>query len=103
MTQRTASTDAYAARRAALFARTTTDTLITSLRTIVAQQNTDPSRELNKTRSWIIDELERRYPAADAAVQTAFDQADATQQETGEVVEVDYVAVLIDAIRTTKS
>lgn len=43
---------------------------------------------LNQSRSWIIEELEARYPAASAAVEAAFEAGD----------DVDYDAVLINAI-----
>lgn len=103
MTQNTTQNDPYAARQAALFARATTATLITSLRTIVAKQQTVTSRELSLTRIWIIDELERRYPAAARAVEAAFAQSIEHEEATGVYVEINYVEVLIDAIRTTQS
>lgn len=46
---------------------------------------------LNMVRSWTIEALELRYPAASQAVEAAFDNA-------ADDEEVDYVAVLLAAI-----
>ncbi len=75
-------------RLAALFSRATTPALIQSLRTLDGQT---PSPERNQARAWIIGELERRHPAAEAAVAAAF------EADNGPV---DYVAVLLAAIPT---
>lgn len=78
----------------ALTARQSTPALVVSLRMVEAKLNTltpaaDDAQALRLTRSWIITELEARFPAASDAVEAAFDAAD----ETGE--DVDYVAVLL--------
>lgn len=77
-----------------LFARTTTPALVLSLRTLDATVTT-PERRWARAKT--IEELERRYPAASAAVEAAFDAAE-TRIEAGEDVQVDYAAVLIAAI-----
>jgi hypothetical protein len=86
-----------AERLAALFARTTTDTLITSLRALTALGQ-DASGEERWARAKTIEELERRYPAAGEAVGAAYLAAEIEMQRDGKVVEVDYVEVLLDAI-----
>lgn len=83
-----------AARLAALFARTSTPALVTSLRTLDATATT---AERRWARAKTIEELERRYPTASAAVEAAFEAAE-LRIEAGEDVEVDYAAVLIAAI-----
>ncbi len=84
-------------RRRALFARTTTATLIQSVKILEALLVTGKaSREEIMVRAWTIDELEQRHPAASLAVQEAFEAAETAP---GEYVEVDYVAVLIANIQ----
>lgn len=78
-------------RLTALFRRATTAALIESLRTLDAQPS-DPHR--NQARTWTIQELERRYPTAEAAVTAAFEAAGDAR--------VDYVAVLVAAIPTNR-
>lgn len=70
-----------------------TATLVTALRTIETAGAETPEEKL--VRAWIIDALEERYPAAGAAVQAAFDAADADMVAGREPAEVDYVAVLL--------
>lgn len=88
------------ARRKALFAKATNQTLITSLVTV---EELPRDQETSIMRSWLIDELEQRFPAASELVEQAFADADAEEQATGEMVAVDYVKVLVDAIRATQS
>jgi hypothetical protein len=88
------------ARMAALFARTTTPTLITSLLTL-ATIGERSSAEERWVHAQIISELERRHPTADAAVEAAFLAAETEMERTGEYVEVDYVGVLLAAIEAT--
>lgn len=80
-----------AARKAALFAKTTDAALIGALHILEAQ--TELTGDERWVRAQTIDELERRHPAASAAVEQAFLESDATGAE------VDYVAVLVAAIR----
>ncbi len=54
-----------------------------------------PGSEHIVLRAWLISEVERRYPAASAAVAQAYIDAEATLE--GEGTEVDYVAVLLAA------
>jgi hypothetical protein len=84
------------ARRTALMARTPTTTLVDALRALEATDARTPEERL--VRSWTIDELERRHPAASAAVEAAYEAAEATEAKTGQAVEVDYVAVLLAVI-----
>jgi hypothetical protein len=82
----------------ALTAAQPTATLVTSLRAIV-----DPKTpEERMVHAWIIDALEERYPAAGAAVEKAFDEAEQKAIMSGELAhpaeDVDYVAVLLAAI-----
>lgn len=84
------------ARAAALLARTPTATLVTSLRMLAATPH--PDAEHRMVHAWTIEELERRYPAASAAVEAAFD-ADEVKLAAGiDTPGVDYVAVLLAAI-----
>ncbi len=83
-----------AAKLTALFARSSTRTLVESLRTLDATPRTP---DHSWARAKPIAELDRRYPAASTAVEAAFEAAE-LRTEAGEDVEVDYVAVLIAAI-----
>lgn len=69
-----------------------TPQLVTVLTMIDAKPS---SPENSLIRHWLIDEVERRFPAASDAVGAAFEAADAQEQATGKTVAVDYVAVLI--------
>lgn len=80
-----------ATRLANLFARTGTPALVLSLRTLDATATT-PERRWARAKT--IEELERRYPAAAAAIEAAFEDAE-IRIEAGEDVQVDYAAVLI--------
>lgn len=85
------------AKAHAFTARQSTPALVTSLRMVEAQLDTlpavsDDAQALRLTRSWVIVELEHRFPAASDAVDAAFAAAD----ETGG--DVDYVVVLLDHI-----
>lgn len=82
----------HKARLAAVLARTGTPALVTALVALEAQPS---SVERNMARAWTIDELERRFPAASAAVQDAFETAERAEAAGGAYVEVDYVTVLI--------
>lgn len=82
------------AKLAALFARSSTPALVTSLLTLDAAKS---SPERNWARAKTIGELERRFPEAAAAVEQAFDAAE-TDIEQGGTGDVDYVAVLVAAI-----
>lgn len=82
-------------RRAAVFARTATPQLCASLRTIETMPATAETRQ---ARVWLIDELERRHPAASEVVQREFEQAERDERSSGAAVEVDYVDVLVTAI-----
>lgn len=92
-----------AARRQSLFAKTTTAAMVLALRTLDAI--TEPTEEQSMARAWTIEELERRYPEASAAVEKAFDDAAITEAACAPnptIVEVDYVAVLLAAIPEVK-
>lgn len=83
----------HQAQRKALFARTTSATLVTAVKTLdELLKSGKASQEHIMSRAWTIDELEERFPAASDAVQAAFEAAETAP---GEYVEVDYVAVLL--------
>ena len=84
-------------RRKALFTRTTSVTLINSLRILEARAVAgELSQDETIARAWTIDELEMRFPAASIAVGNAFEAA---ENAPGGYVEVDYVAVLLANIQ----
>jgi len=58
----------------------------------IETQDFDQCQALTLTRSWVIQVLEERYPAAEAAVGNAFEAAEATGED------IDYTATLIAAI-----
>lgn len=90
-----------ATRLAALFARTTDAVLATSLRSIEADLANDPKLSVDdavRARAWIIAELERRHPEANAKIDAVFAAAVAQEDKTGEHVHVDYVETLLAAI-----
>lgn len=60
-----------AARKAALFAKTTTPALIGAL--LILEAQTTLTGEERWVRAQTIEELERRFPEASAAVEAAFD------------------------------
>lgn len=73
-----------------------TPMLVQTLRIADAQTTEEiakhvPNPELRQARAWMIQELERRFPAASDAVQAAFDAAELAGGDD----EVDYVAVLL--------
>lgn len=82
-------TTTHAQRLAAIHAKASARVLAGSLRILDAKAKM--TSDENRARHWIIQELERRFPAADAAVEAAF--AAAAPDE-----DVDYVKVLLDAI-----
>ena len=84
----------------ALTAKQSTDNLILGLRML----DTASTAEERLVRSWIITELEERYPAASAAVGAAFDAAEEVvmNDPEAEYPEVDYTTVLINAIREVR-
>lgn len=89
--------ETHEARRKALFARTTSATLIQSLRMLeVLIMSGKATPEEHMARAWTIDELEMRFPAASIAVGDAFEAA---EMAPGKYVEVDYVAVLLANIK----
>lgn len=69
-----------------------TPALISALRLLEATAPRTPETIL--VRVTMIEELERRYPAAAAAVLAAFEAEDAAFERGEEVPSVDYVAVL---------
>lgn len=86
----------HEARRQALFAKTTDQALALALRTLDAI--TEPTEEQRMARAWTIDELERRYPEASAAVEKAFADAAIAEAAGAEGGEVNYGAILLAAI-----
>lgn len=88
--------ETHEARRKALFARTTSATLVeslTMLEALLVSSNATPEHLM--ARAWTIDELEERFPAASLAVGAAFEAAETA---VGGYIEVDYVAVLLASI-----
>lgn len=83
-------------RKQALFARARTPQLIGSLRILGAKKNLSGDERL--TVAWIREELGRRHPHAEQALEEAFDAASAQEERTGQYVHVDYDAVLLGAI-----
>lgn len=75
-------------RRAALLARSSDRVLVDALRALGARRRL--TADQRTARTWLIEELERRHPAASAAVEAAFDAAETTDPPD----DVDYVAVL---------
>lgn len=97
-------TQTQKARLQAIMRLTPVDALLTSLLAVEASmppvdpENPEPRRVAAMVRAWTIEELERRYPAASNAVQSAFDAAGEAELKTGESVHVDYVHVLVEAV-----
>lgn len=88
-------TDAARARLIAHIAAQPTHILATMLPVV----DTATGPEAAMVRAYMIEELERRYPAASAAVAAAFDAETAAIIAGNEdVAEVDYVAVLLENI-----
>jgi hypothetical protein len=85
-------------RLRAIFAKSSTATLIESLCHLEEVTKRKPTRETVLSRSWTISELERRFPEAEAAVERAFDENEARIAAGEDPDEVDYVAVLLAAI-----
>lgn len=83
----------------ARIAETRTALLVTSLIALDAQDST-PERNLVRAR--MIEELERRFPQADAAVQAAFTADEVLLEQGVDTPGVDYVAVLVAAIPATE-
>lgn len=88
----------------ALAARKSTEALLLSLSTLVPKvkaarekasisRNYDECQVLNLMASWVVHELEERYPAAADAVNDAFDAAG------DDDAELDYDALLIAEVR----
>lgn len=82
----------------ALTAAQSTDNLVLSLRVL----DTASTPEERMVRAWIIDELEKRYPAASAAVQAAFEADEALLIAGVDTPGVDYTDVLVTAIRKVR-
>jgi hypothetical protein len=73
-------------------------TLIETLRHLDGIANTKPTSEILMSRSWVISELERRFPEADEAVARAYEE-DAVKVAAGaDPTDIDYVNILIAAI-----
>lgn len=94
------TTQNLTARKATLFAKATDTVLINAL-TIHAAKDAKTAED-RQVHAWIIDELERRFPAAAKVVEQAFDAAAEQEEKTGEYVHVDYAAVLTAAIAATR-
>jgi hypothetical protein len=88
---------ATAQKLAALFAKSSTPTLVTSLLALDAMP---AAPEHSWARAKTIEELERRFPAAAEAVEAVFEEAENRIIAGEDVPDVDYVAVLIAAIPT---
>lgn len=85
-------------RLAHLMAQTSTPALVTSL---LALDATAPrSREESMAFTWTINELERRFPEASAAVGAAYEEDERRLMAGEDGQEVDYVAVLLAHIPT---
>lgn len=83
-------------RRKALFAQTTSATLVESLLILEPLLKSGTATgEQRMARAWTIDELEERFPAAAAAITAAFDAAEVAALFRVPYVEVDYVAILL--------
>jgi hypothetical protein len=69
-------------------------------RTLAGEDLSNEDRQAhNLSRSWIINELEARFPAAAFAVETAFMSEEmASRRGDEDVPDVDYVAVLLTNI-----
>lgn len=93
---------ALKARAAKLVGSLSTEQLITSLTPLDDDYKAGTAGpEARMIRSWIIAELEQRFPAASDAVDKVFYE-DALRVERGEDgPEIDYVAVLLAAIKDT--
>ena len=88
-------------RRRALLAKSATPALVDALQTLELKLQPGRADEFERmTRAWIIDELERRFPAASDAVNDAFEKSETDFMAGGEYVEVDYVGVLVANIPT---
>lgn len=75
---------------------TSTAQLIADLRDL--DKLTEPTEEQRIARRDLIQEIERRHPAAATAVARAFLNATIHEERTGERVHVDYVTTLVSAI-----
>lgn len=83
--------EALNAQMDALTARTPTLALVLAGRALEAEA---PSPVRNLALARTIEELERRYPDASAAVDKAYAEADRKMVETGEFVDVSTIEVL---------
>lgn len=81
-----------------IYRSASTATLIESVRHLEQAVNTKPTPELRLTRSWVITELERRYPEASDAVDRAFEEDEIRVAAGADPTEIDYVGILIAAI-----
>jgi hypothetical protein len=63
----------------------------------LSAQDAEPSLRL--VRSWLITELEKRFPAASAHIDRLFQEAEALLEAGGEYAEVDYAGQLAAAVR----
>lgn len=86
------------ARLKDLLAKTGTAALIISLRVLDDEAKTAPTQETLLVRAWTIDELERRFPAASAAVEAAYLEDDERIERGEDSIDVDTVAILLPAI-----
>lgn len=79
----------------------TNRTLIEALRTLAAMPEAEVTALHRRTHAWLIEELERRVPAAAEAVGNAYERAEIESDITGQYVDVDYVEVLAGYIERT--
>jgi hypothetical protein len=83
-------------RKNALMAGLTDADLVRQLRHFDAITAGGKSEEHERLmRSWLITEVERRFPAADAGMDEAIAAADAADELNGTYTHIDYVGTLI--------
>jgi hypothetical protein len=81
-----------------IYGSASTATLIETLRHLDSAANTKPTPEILLSRSWVITELERRFPEADEAIARAYEE-DAVRVAAGaDPTDIDYINILIAAI-----
>jgi hypothetical protein len=86
--------DEHRERLTATMARMSTPVLVAALLELEAKGYDVRTPEERMARTWLIDELEDRFPEASAAVGAAFEHAE--ELDPGDPrSEVDYVAVLV--------
>ncbi len=86
-------------RKNALMAALTDADLVRQLRHFDARTKSGKSEEYERLmRSWLIEEVERRFPEADRAIVEAIEAADAADELNGTYTHIDYVGTLIGAL-----